>query len=508
MLRSSRIPSGFRGGAGSARDYVDFLVIVDPMSQLDLIWIFTALGYLLTLLLIPVVLLTKSRQPVSSVAWILVIVDLPLLGGLLFLIFGINRVERRAARKQQASRAISRSLPEWSQFQLIPGEAVDLRQERLMRLASSVSETQPTTGNLVEILDDTNRTLALIEQAIQSAEKTIHLEYYIWQPDRTGTRVRDMLVQRARDGVKVRFLYDGIGSLRLSNRFLQPMRDAGIHVASFLPGATFRQRWSINLRNHRKIVIVDGQIGFTGGMNIGDEYLGRNPQLGYWRDTHLRLHGPTVLQLQQVFAEDWYYATGEELTQPELFPIPQESGNVIAQVIVGEPAGDERAFHALMFAAINEAREQVLLATSYFVPPESLVTALETAALRGVKARLLLPGKSDHMFTVFAARSYYETLLKAGVEVYEYQGGLLHSKTLTVDGNWSLVGSPNFDNRSLMLNFEVAVAAYDSKLAEQLQEHFERDLSRAKRLHLEAWSQRRVPQVLLENTCRLFAPVL
>lgn len=478
------------------------------MSNFDLLWIFTALGYLLTLVLIRWVLLTKEKQPVSSVAWIMAIVTIPLLGGLLFLIFGINTVERRAARKLRATRAISRTIPELSQYQLIAGEALSPQQERLMRLATHVTETHPTTGNVVELLADTNRTQALIEQAIQSAEKTIHLEYYIWQPDRTGTRVRDMLIQKVRTGVKVRFLYDGIGSSRLSNRFLQPMRDAGIHVAAFIPGRTFRERWSLNLRNHRKIVIVDGQTGFTGGMNIGDEYLGKNVQLGFWRDTHLRLHGPTVLQLQQVFVEDWYYATNEEVTQPELFPTPVEPGNVTAQVIVGEPAGEARAFHSLMFAAINEAREQVLLATSYFVPPESLVTALETAAQRGVKVRLLLPGKSDHPWTVLAARSYYETLLIAGVEIFEYGGGLLHSKTLTIDGTWSLVGSPNFDNRSLMLNFEVAVAAYDSKTATQLEEQFESDLAKAKRIDPRAWSNRPERYVLAENICRLFAPVL
>jgi len=478
------------------------------MGNLDLLWILLILGYLLTLFLIRWVLLTKSKHPVSSVAWIMAIVFLPLLGGLLFLVFGINTVERRAARKLQASRAISRSLPELSQYQLIPGEELHPGQKRLMRLASRVGETIPTLGNRIELLDDTNRTLALIEEAIQSAEKTLHLEYYIWQPDPTGTRVRDLLIQKAREGITVRFLYDRIGSLYLSNRFLNPMREAGIRVASFLPGSTFRQRWSLNCRSHRKIVIVDGRVGFTGGMNIGDEYLGRNPQIGFWRDTHLRAYGPVVLQLQQVFAEDWYYATREELTDPALFPAPIDSGGVDAQVVAGEPAESPHALFALMFAAITEAREQVLLTTSYFVPPEPLVTALETAAQRGVRVRLMLAGKAVLIWTVLAGRSYYESLLKAGVEIYEYDRGLLHSKTLTVDGNWSLVGSPNFDARSLLLNFEVAVAMYDSRIAMQLEEHFEKDLTRAKRIDLESWMRRPERQVLLENVCRLFAPVL
>ena len=230
--------------------------------------IVTLSGYGLTFLLIPRVLLIKKQYPVSTVAWILAIVLLPYLGGLLFLFFGINQVHRRATHKQQSTQRISRLLPALSQYQLIPGEGLNPQQQRLMRMAQHAAGTVPTFGNQVELLADTHRTLGLIEQAILSATETLHLEYYIWQPDRTGTRLRDLLIRKAEEGVTVRFLYDAIGSLLLSKRFLKPMRQAGIKVASFLPGATFRERWSINLRNHRKIVIVDGQIGFTGRPSV------------------------------------------------------------------------------------------------------------------------------------------------------------------------------------------------------------------------------------------------
>lgn len=476
---------------------------------MDAFWTtLTVLGYLLTLILIRWVLLLKKEQPASSVAWIMAIVMLPVLGGLLFLVFGINRVERRAARKLQAGRVIARNMPELSQYQLMPGEALNPQQERLMHLAHRVAESVLTVGNKIEVLADTNRTLGLIEQAIRSARETLHLEYYIWRPDRTGTRVRDLLIEKAKQGVTVRFLYDKIGSMFLSNRFLRPMQEAGIHVASFLPGASLRDRWSLNLRNHRKIVIVDGQTGFTGGMNIGDEYLGKNPHLGYWRDTHLKLNGPVVLQLQQVFVEDWYYATGEELTNPHMFPAPDESGTSVAQVLAGEPTADVRVLQTLMFTAINDARQQVIVATSYFVPPSSLVTALESAAYRGVQVRLLLAGRSAHHWTVLAGRSYYDSLLTAGVEIYEYERGLLHSKVLTIDGTWSLVGTPNFDSRSLMLNFEVAVAMYDERIAALLEAQFEADLEHATQVRPESWSERPTRHVLAENACRLLAPVM
>ena len=468
----------------------------------------TVLGYLLTLVLIPWVLLKKSRNPVATIAWIMTIVIIPYFGGLLFLIFGINRVERRAAGKQQSSLTIAGRLPEVTQYQLIPGEGLSRQQERLMRLATRVAGTVPTFGNSVEVLPDTNRTLGLIEQAVLSAEQSLHLEYYIWQPDRTGTRLRDILIEKAREGVAIRFLYDKIGSMFLGQKFLRPMRDAGIEVASFLPGQNWRERWSLNLRNHRKIVIVDGQTGFTGGMNIGDEYHGKNPALGYWRDTHLKLHGPTVLQLQQVFAEDWFYATGEELTQPELYPMPQDTGHVSAQVLADGPDGSFDVFHALMFAAINEAREQITLTTSYFVPPTSLMAALETAAYRGVNVRLLVSGRGAYQWTVWAGRSYYQPLLRAGVEIHEYQKGLLHAKTLTIDGSWSLVGTPNFDSRSLFLNFEVAVAMFDSRIATQLEEQFRGDLRGSVRIKPDDWSTRSTWYPLGENVCRMFSPVL
>ncbi len=465
-------------------------------------------GYLCTLPLIAWVLLENRRSPASSVAWVMAIVLMPYFGAVLFLSFGINRLERRAPRKREATMTIGSNLPQVSQYQLLSGRELTPLQSSLMKVAGRVSETMPTVGNDVELVSDTRRTLGLIEQAIGDAQDTLHLEFYIWRSDRTGTRVRDLLIERARAGVKVRFLYDGFGSLLLNQRWLRPMRDAGIHVAAFHPGQTIRERWSLNLRNHRKIVIADGRVGFTGGMNIGDEYLGMDPHLGFWRDTHLRLRGPTVLQLQQVFAEDWYYATGQELTQPQLFPEPEDEGQTVAQVLSGGPDQDASVFGAVMFTAINEARDRILLSTCYFVPPPAMLMALETAARRGVRVSLLLARKSAHPWTVSAARSYYETLLQAGVEIHEYTAGMLHAKTLTIDGQWSLVGSPNFDHRSLDLNFEAGVVVYDLRLAEKLEEQFAADFERSEKIELEIWQSRSGWRKLGQNACRLFSPVM
>ncbi len=473
----------------------------------NLFAVLTVVGYLLTLMLLPFVLLTKKRESVATVAWMIAIVTMPYIGAFFFLVFGINRVGRRVKSRLAALRNASRSVPQLAGHHHLSDSRLNGTQRDLWRLAERVAATKATVGNSIQLLIDANLTFKEIVAAIHSARSSIHLEYYIWQPDRIGKALRDLLITKAKQGVQVRFLYDAIGSSRLTHRFLQPMRDAGIRVATFVPGQSIRERWSINLRSHRKIVIVDGEIGFTGGMNVGDEYLGNDPYFGQWRDTHLALRGPTVLQLQEVFAIDWHYATGDDLPLTT-FPEPVESGHVLAQVLADGPDEEDSVFHTLLFAAINRAERQITLATSYFVPTPPLVTALETAALRGVRTRVMLSGPKTYFATRNAARSYYDSLLRAGVEIYEYQAGQFHPKSLTIDGCWSLVGTPNFDSRSLYLNFEVGVALYDLGLAEQLDHHFDQDLPNAHRILSEEWSQRSTLAKLKENFCRMFSPVL
>ena len=464
-------------------------------------------GYAVTLLLLRWVVLSHKRQPVSATAWILAIIFIPIFGGLLFLLLGTHNIHRRRAGKLAAARDLAPKLPNLSQYELRDLELTP-QQNRLALLISRECGGVLTGNNTVEVIADTLLTQQRMEEAILGAKQTLDLEYYIWQPDRTGTRVRDMLIERAQAGVKVRFLYDALGSMALNRKFLSPMTEAGIHVVSFLPGSSIRDRWSFNNRCHRKIVIVDGTVGFTGGMNIGDEYLGANPDIGHWRDTHLRIEGPAVWQLQQVFAEDWYYATGEELTDEARFPPPPRSGQGITQVVCGGPDGVREPFHMLTFAALNEARESITIATSYFAPTIPLVMSLETAAARGVKVRIMVAGKSVYPWTVWVGRSFYDTLLRAGVEIYEYNKGIMHAKTLTIDGVWSLVGTANFDYRSMLLNFEVALALYGEGYARELEEQFQADLEHCRPIRLAEWDERSLMRVFVENVSRLFAPVV
>lgn len=465
-------------------------------------------GYLLTWFLIPGLLMNRRKPAASVVAWSMTILLMPLVGSFLFLLLGLNRVERRRVSRLDSARRLGQRIQEWSQYDLLPGEETSELSRGMSMLAHRLTDARPTQGNSVVVFAETSETMDAIDRAVQEALDSIHLEYYIFQPDETGKRLRDMLIAKAQAGVKVRFLYDSLGSMRLHREFLRPMSEAGIQVATFLPGQSLRERWSLNLRSHRKIIVVDGQIGFTGGMNIGDEYLGRDPVLGYWRDTHLRLTGPAVLQLQQVFVEDWFFATNEALISTPIFSEPEHWGDEIVQVVSGGPDRDTEPFHSLFFSAINSSERQVLLTTSYFVPTPALEMALENAALRGVRVKILVPQRSAHPLMIVAGRWFYDSLMASGAEIYEYHKGLLHSKTITIDGEWSMVGSPNFDARSVTLNFEIGACLHGPRMASLLEGHFTNDLQGATKIDPKEWRNRAWWRKLAEGVCRLFSPQL
>ena len=465
------------------------------------------IGYLATWLLIPWVLLKRTVHPSASVAWIMAIIFIPFLGPLICVLFGVTRWERRTPEKREASATIDREIPsEAYEHRLQEDQLGDWAM--LARVVTHLTGLRVMSHNHVEILPDTDRSAELIEQIIRQARQWIHIEFYIWHHDKLGTRLRDLLIEKAREGVEVRLLFDGVGSMDIGRKFLKPMQDAGVHTASFTPGPKLANLLTLNLRNHRKIVICDGQVGVTGGMNIGDEYVRKTQRYGYWRDTQLLVRGPTVAQFQQVFAQDWFYATGEALTPVKYYPKPQRSGDVPAMVVSDGPDNDVDVYYSLMVAAIGMAKERVTLGTPYFVPPEGLAVALESAAQRGVRVRIMVADRGNFLWTLKAGQSYYDNLLSSGAEIYEYQKGIYHPKTLTVDGQWSLVGTPNCDFRSFILNFEVAVALFDSESAATLEAQFEQDLQYADRIDPEAWRSRSKAAMLQERFWRLFAPLL
>jgi cardiolipin synthase len=336
----------------------------------------------------------------------------------------------------------------------------------------------------------------------------VHLEYFIIQPDDTGKKLFDLLIEKAAAKIEVRVLYDAIGSRRLTRRMIRSLRQAGGQCEAFLSVNPFRRRYQINMRNHRKIAVIDGQIGFTGGANIGNEYLGKDPTFGCWRDEHLRIEGPAVAMLQQFFAEDWNFATGETLKGHAYFPDLAAVGDAVVQAIDSGPDQEINGMRETLFAAFAAARERLWIASPYFVPDGGLLDALRHAAWRGVDVRLLVPLRADHWMTQKAARYYWSDLMQAGMKIYEYSKGMMHAKTYVVDKTWALVGSANLDNRSLHLNFEAGCALHAPDLVEELARCYEDDLKNSIQVDAAAFAKRPFGTRLVDNICRLFSPIL
>jgi cardiolipin synthase len=492
------------------------------------------------LALVPLVLV-RRKEPPSTVAWILALVFLPGLGATLFLLFGRDRVKlparwKRAADRELAERrraaggAGARKRPTVAElFAASAGDDEDgarRRAERrvarsLFRVGAALAGAQPTPHNEVELLVDGDATYEAIGRAIDQASTLVLAEYYLFREDTTATWLRDRLVAAAERGCAVKLLLDGYGSFGVSRRFLAPLRAAGAEVAFFLPARLLLLQ-PMNLRNHRKIVIVDHDTAFTGGINVGDEYRGHGEP---WRDAHLAIRGPAARDLGHVFAEDWHFATGRVIAgeRPhgslpprgavELADGAPATGRGEAMVAVVRSGPDlegppRETIHRLFFVAIALARTSVHVTTPYLVPDRAIVVALQTAAARGVDVTLLVPSRSNHRVVGEAGRSFYEELLGAGVRIFEFGPGMIHAKTMVVDGAVSLVGSANMDLRSFRLNFEVHTVVRDRALSRRLEETFDADLAVSREIELDAFRARPAWRRVTEGAARLLSPLM
>jgi len=453
---------------------------------------------------IPIVLVRK-KEASSTAAWILLLLFVPLVGVVLFWFLGRDRVRIPARRKHRATVEVRERMrvPEG----MLVHTALDTLLEKfpeprrgVMRLASLVGRIGIARGNKIDVLVGAPATYDAIIEAIDRATDHVHAEFFILRADASGRRFRDALVRAAERGVRVRVLYDGFGSVG-AGRLLAPLRAAGGRSASFLPLDPIRRAWTFNLRNHRKLVVIDGAVGFTGGINVGDEFLG-------WRDLFLRIAGPAVWKMQAIFVEDWSFAEGFELVDPAFSPAVQPQGDSVAQIVASGPDSTNENIHRLYFAAIASARERVWITTPYFVPDRAILMAIETAALRGVDVQLVLPRQNNHRLTGQAGRSFYDELLGAGVRIHEYLPSMLHTKTLIVDGDFATVGTANLDTRSFRLNFELIAVVYDKVVVDALERIFAIDRAQTEEVTLARWRQRPVTQRLMEGLGRLFAPLL
>ncbi|NOZ87665.1 MAG: cardiolipin synthase [Deltaproteobacteria bacterium] len=457
-------------------------------------------------------ILLEKKRPTSTLAWILVLVFIPFFGMLLYLLIGRHRAKKEVRLRAASFAQLAPTLSEAAAFDkglapFLPGPG-DGRYLPVVELSRNIGYAPITHGNKVEIfLDGVAKHQALFN-AVRNAQRFVHLEYYIFQPDDTGMQLMDILKDKARHGIEVRLLVDGVGSYALCQDYLEELEEAGVETGIFhpLPVAIWKNR--INYRNHRKIAVIDGRTGFLGGMNIGDEYMaGKSGELP-WRDTHLSVKGPAVWGLQRIFSEDWHLATGKVLAHADYFPRPMEMGSDLVQIMASGPDMNWSAIHYLYFTAISTAEKNVRITTPYFVPDEPLLLALRTSSLRGIDVEILVPGKTDLPLVTFAGRSYYEDLLDVGVKIHEYQPRVLHAKVLTVDQRFAGLGSANMDIRSFQLNYEVGAFVHSKERAGQLDKQFEKDLLESKEVNLDAWNNRGFSRKLIESSARLLSPLL
>ncbi len=443
-----------------------------------------------------------KREPMSAIAWALTVILLPFLGPGLFFVFGYQNIHRRLMRQKWQRKAYKQLTTRTD------GTSADVppQCDVLARLGHHGDGFPVTGGNAVTLYHDGTTAFDAMLAAIARAEHHVHAQFFICRSDETGRRFVDALCACAQRKVQVRFLVDSVGSFYLPSRVLRQLRQAGGQAAGFLP---IFNPLRVNLRNHRKLLVVDGHTGFTGGLNIGTEYLGKHPKFGYWRDTHFRIEGPAIEGLQHTFLEDWYFTTGEAVKGTEYFPpLGYTPGKTLAQVVASGPDEDFKAIRETYVAAILRARERVWIASPYFVPDAGLRDALLLAARSGVDVRLLGLFRPDKWLPFLAARYYWTDMLAAGVKVYQYTRGMMHSKFVLVDNQWASVGSANTDNRSLLLNFECNCQFFDAGLVKQLEAAYLTDLGQSVRLDREVYANRPLIGRLAENACRLFSPVL
>ncbi|WP_161781856.1 cardiolipin synthase [Thermanaerosceptrum fracticalcis] len=457
-----------------------------------------------------VVIFLERRDPAKTVAWLLILIFLPVMGFILYLTIGRQFRKRRMVRKKAALNNYIYPLDESFSEHESGLPHLTRSKERLIRLILSNANFPITLNNSLRVLTDGQEIFPAFMEAIKEAKKHIHLETYILRDDQIGNEIKDLLIAKAKEGVKVRIIYDGLGSRKLGKKYLQELNQAGIETEPFFPVKLPFLHSKINYRNHRKILVVDGTTAFVGGINIGDEYLGRDPKIGYWRDTHLELRGNAVYFLQRIFLQDWYFVTRQALEEEfsGLFPVKEPCGNKVVQITASGPDTEWEAIMQVFYYAMATAEKSLYVTSPYFVPNESILTALKTAALSGVDVKLILPAKPDHKIVFWASMSYMEELLETGVEVYLYHKGFIHAKTMMIDGIVSTVGSANMDQRSFELNFEVNAFIYDEETTQRLEKDFFEDLKHCQQIDLETFKERPLTNRFLESGARLLSPLL
>ena len=482
------------------------MLLAELFPYAHLIFNILTVLYALTVLAVIVVILGENRNPVKSMAWVLVLLLLPVLGLVIYLVFG-----RSLKGMGLISRSDLRELRRMSDISEGKGLADDLSVEsqQIVSLVNKLVVPHMFVGNDIDVFTTGKDKLASLMRDIEAATDYIHVQYFIIENDETGGPLLELLMRKAREGVQVRVLYDYVGSFYFKPKLLRQMRAAGIEVHPFLELTLMQFAFRLNWRNHRKIVVIDGKVGYVGGMNIANRYVVGDKKWSAWRDTHLRISGEAVAALQYSFAIDWNFTTRKLLTNPTMhYDTPPASNEYRIQMMSSGPTDRWKNISFVFFKAITLAKRQVYIQTPYFLPSESLLKALQSAALSGVDVRLMIPERPDSLMLRLATGSYIKECLLSGIKIYLYEPTVMHAKVVIIDDDFVTTGSTNFDFRSFEHNFEFNALIYSKELNSKMKEIFDADLQQCTRVSMGKWKQRPLMQKALESIVRLISPIL
>jgi cardiolipin synthase len=477
------------------------------------------IAYIIILILVCLRIIYDTRSTTKTLAYLLFAIFVPFAGIIFYFLFGINYRNREMYSKKllqndELAKKVHKELYEYSKQTFLKGEAALQSNKELAYMLVKDINSPLTGNNTVKLLVNGERKFPEVLEALSRAKHHIHIEYYIYEDDKIGRAIEEVLIQKAKEGVEVRFIYDDFGSRSIRKKLVRRLKAGGVKAFPFLKIYFIAFANRLNYRNHRKIIVVDGYTAFVGGINISDRYINNsvNTNKLYWRDTHLRIDGPGVRHLQYLFLCDWNFCANKKL-QPDKVFFPDKNsypvqGNKVVQIASSGPDSAKPTILFSLLQAINLATKEILITSPYFIPGESLLDALIIASLSGVSVKLLMPGISDSFIVNAAAKSYYNDLLNAGVEIYLYNKGFVHAKTMVTDQKVAIVGTANMDFRSFDLNFEVNAIVYDSEIAEELREVFYEDLEDAEKIDAATWSTRSIYKQMLEKIARLVSPML
>jgi cardiolipin synthase len=455
-------------------------------------------------------LLLLNKRPTATLAWLWALLLFPVAGPALYLMIGSETIKRARIRRRQAFRGKSHRSTKTTpgKLQEPTNGAPPEDAQQLLRTLSRITQLPVATARQVHILRKAPAFYAALQDDIQKATAHIHIETYIWRDDEVGREFLALLVAAARRGVTVRVLVDELGSLYLKQSYFDPLVEAGGQFSWCHTLSPLRSRYSFNLRNHRKLQIIDGGIAYVGGMNFGREYLGLDAADGDWCDVQVRVEGEVVDILQDIFAEDWFFGTDRDDIRDNKHRKHDPEEQTFVQVLRGGPDEEDHPMLRVTVELVASARARLWIGCGYFVPGEIMQTALQVAAARGVDVRLLVSRKSEHPLLVRAGRSYYDALLRQGIHIYEYDRGIEHSKYAIIDDDWVSIGSCNLDERSMRLNFELSLLVRCQKTNHEMAKIFKATIAEAKEIDRKTFAQRPYREKLLESALRPLSPVL